>query len=425
MSQEMSTTDDSKYTKKSARTVATRLQWSTRLNIALAAAICYVLWSCRWSPPGNYGGDDGAGLDSKSSTAPQEDEIVSSKSVWAQEVSAVLRTDRSHLTALTRSGAGNGVDLPAFLSLFGLSATVDWPPQVKRVVIDVGWQYVSEFEGREGSNPFARGFGPAPDRLLIGFEANPKTWRAASAVKESELGRMKCTPSSGCVLVLPLAVSPGGKPLSFNAASESADTGGCDSLLAMTPPALSLLSPGDWPCIVSNGWCSYMGNLHREAMKRCMSVGIRGTWWTPFGEFLTDMHAALNCIRDHRKTSAEQLRGVDRGDVGQHIVVPSIELGELLAYIPQNVDVSLVKVDAQGADLIVLRTMGKEGKSRVGKIQIEVQDLKETDRLRMYAGGATRKKASKEITSWGFVEERCVLQNCAVGEMNCVFRRNA
>ena len=166
-----------------------------------------------------------------------------------------------------------------------------------------------------------------------------------------------------------------------------------------------------------------MGNLHREAMRRCLPAGVRGTWWTPFGEFLTDMNAALTCIRDHRKKSAERLRGDGKANsaVGQRIVVPSIELGTLLAYLPQQVDVSLVKVDAQGADLMVLRTMGVAGNARVGKIQIEVQDLKKTDRLRMYAGGATREEASKEITSWGFVEERCELQNCAVGEMNCVY----
>jgi hypothetical protein len=92
----------------------------------------------------------------------------------------------------------------------------------------------------------------------------------------------------------------------------------------------------------------------------------------------------------------------------------------LLNWIPAAVVVDLVKVDAQGADLMILRTMGP-AKRRVRNLQIEVQDLQPSDRLRMYENGANRKESSAEITGWGFTEKVCKMQNCAVGEMNCLF----
>ena len=119
------------------------------------------------------------------------------------------------------------------------------------------------------------------------------------------------------------------------------------------------------------------------------------------------------CIRDHDTGQAA-------GSAGQAIVIPTITLGTLLNWIPAAVVVDLVKVDAQGADLMILRTMGP-AKKRVRNLQIEVQDLQPSDRLRMYENGANRKESSAEITGWGFTEKVCKMQNCAVGEMNCLF----
>ena len=112
---------ENKYTKLPARVVAAQLQWSVRLNAVLALTLGYALWSCWFSPlPAADPKRPGAG-----SIAAAGD-VVMSDSVWAKEVSAVLRTDRDHLTALLNTGGG-GVDLHYalfFILVINLQSTI-------------------------------------------------------------------------------------------------------------------------------------------------------------------------------------------------------------------------------------------------------------------------------------------------------------
>ena len=401
--------NDDKYQKNQIQKKKQRiLKYHKYFHILSILIIFYLVFISTCSIPDNLH----ASLPSSSSSSTSDS--------WLSKVSKKINVNTTYLKQITT----DGIDIETFLTLFGFKKT-SIPNQIERVVIDIGWQTIGEFEGRPGSNPFAKGYDPAPDRLLIGFEANPKTWTEAEAVKESDHGQMKCDRDFGCVIVLPLAVASGGKPLQFNAASATSDTTGCDSILSMASPKLSIWSLGDWPCYLSNDLCAYMGTLHSEGLRRCKQKipPVRGTFWTPLGEFLGDMKAALTCIKDHEKDNGNNYNL--RSSTSKNIVtVPSIEARQLIEFIPKNLEISLLKVDAQGADLLILKTMGKQ-RERVKKIQIEVQDLEPTDRLIMYEGGATHIQATKELASWGFVEKRCELQSCAIGEMNCIYENEA
>eukprot|EP00927_Polykrikos_kofoidii_P047764 TRINITY_DN42044_c0_g1_i1.p1 TRINITY_DN42044_c0_g1~~TRINITY_DN42044_c0_g1_i1.p1 ORF type:complete len:728 (-),score=84.54 TRINITY_DN42044_c0_g1_i1:38-2221(-) len=100
--------------------------------------------------------------------------------------------------------------------------------------------------------------------------------------------------------------------------------------------------------------------------------------------------------------------------------VPVLSLAELLRRLP--VPVQHLKIDAQGADLEVLRS-GDSELHRVREVAIEVQDLPRGDWRRLYPDGHTKADATAFLESRGFVLHHCVDNNKALVEEDCIFQR--
>lgn len=318
--------------------------------------------------------------------------------VWAAKIAEVLGT---------RPALPPVANATALFANFGLVHAA-LPRTIRRVVIDVGWQFRSEFENRGQ-------YGPAPDRLLIGFEANCMTWGAAHAVKTGG-GKLQCNPKEGCIVVLPLAVAQGGRTVSFNTGDSNPDTTGCDSVLSVNRLPLRWWSPGDWPCFVQNGLCALVGTLHDQAFERCQRIAPNKVWSRPIlgGDFIISLNSALVCMSAHKSDVTRQ----------STMAVPSVELADVLEWLPDWLpQVQLVKVDAQGADLLVVQTIGLQQAHRVAKVQVELQDLPANDPLRMYSGSNTRDEFKQHLGHLGFKETYCKFQNCAMAEANCFYER--
>jgi len=105
------------------------------------------------------------------------------------------------------------------------------------------------------------------------------------------------------------------------------------------------------------------------------------------------------------------------------VEVPVFTLEELLLLIPSHIDVPLVKVDAQGADLTVVLSAGPLI-SRVGRFMLEMQNLPFGHQDLLYVGQQTGRDVDNTLRVAGFSFERCWDENPALQEKNCVYARN-
>ena len=144
-----------KANSKPSHSISEKLDWSKRLNVLLLIALFFTVFLRPWLSNGGLG-QQAVLVTGGPGTPPTATPSISGSSTWATKVSSVLQTDPDVLaalaSALASSGPG-GLEFPdintpkftAFLALFGLNQTL--PPQIKRVVVDIGWQRMGEYDG--------------------------------------------------------------------------------------------------------------------------------------------------------------------------------------------------------------------------------------------------------------------------------------
>lgn len=101
-------------------------------------------------------------------------------------------------------------------------------------------------------------------------------------------------------------------------------------------------------------------------------------------------------------------------------VVLVVTLAEVLRRLG-SLSVELLKIDAQGLDLEVIRSGGHYFAEKVEHVQIEVQDVAAGSEKLLYAGMHTQQVAATALDQLGFT-----LRNCSVGtpelrERDCLF----
>ena len=87
------------------------------------------------------------------------------------------------------------------------------------------------------------------------------------------------------------------------------------------------------------------------------------------------------------------------------LVVPTIRLDTFLDLM-EIPEVHFLKIDAQGADLAVIRSLGSRIK-HVGKISLEVQ----INPVPLYAGGSQKEEVQEYMSAAGFSLQTCEKQS--------------
>lgn len=109
---------------------------------------------------------------------------------------------------------------------------------------------------------------------------------------------------------------------------------------------------------------------------------------------------------------------------GAGFLVPSLPLAELLAALPQHLELSLLKVDAQGLDLQVALSAGPALR-RFRALSLEVQEeLAEDPRIRTtmrYVGQPTKGEVVAALAREGFRLLNCQMNSDEIGEQDCDF----
>jgi hypothetical protein len=102
--------------------------------------------------------------------------------------------------------------------------------------------------------------------------------------------------------------------------------------------------------------------------------------------------------------------------------VSVLRLDTILRLIPPSINIELLKVDAQGVDLAVVQSAGKE-LSRIGTLIVEVQ---ETSANLLYKDqqGAAVTRAWIEGNGFQYDSEFSYMENADVAEANYVFRQS-
>jgi len=103
--------------------------------------------------------------------------------------------------------------------------------------------------------------------------------------------------------------------------------------------------------------------------------------------------------------------------------VSIITLEEVLKLLPKHVRIPLVKVDAQGSDLLVVKSASAHI-SRIERIQVECQDLPVNHERMVYVGQPTKQDFVEFFANKGFVLERCWDNQPVFREENCIFARS-
>mmetsp|Transcript_17764 Transcript_17764/g.41204 ORF Transcript_17764/g.41204 Transcript_17764/m.41204 type:complete len:391 (+) Transcript_17764:191-1363(+) len=144
--------------------------------------------------------------------------------------------------------------------------------------------------------------------------------------------------------------------------------------------------------------------------------------WLDFHFFTNNLQTPMSSLLPLTEGMVDRLFGLG-GDIHKVVLqVPGITLKEVLDRIPDSVEIPLLKVDAQGADLSVVRSAGPSIR-RVGRIQVECQDLPHGHRLLVYEGAHTKADMVEYMQSHGYVAERCWYNTVWCQEQNCIFAR--
>lgn len=106
--------------------------------------------------------------------------------------------------------------------------------------------------------------------------------------------------------------------------------------------------------------------------------------------------------------------------------VCTISLARVIDLIPDHLAIELLKVDAQGFDLEVVKSAG-ERLHRIDKIIIEAQDETADGRNMLSRAGVTRQAATEWLNRNGYVMdlEHSYLENEAIMEWNLAFNRKS
>lgn len=148
-------------------------------------------------------------------------------------------------------------------------------------------------------------------------------------------------------------------------------------------------------------------SLHRSHFDMCNSL-------MPLGDGMA--HAAHHGFS---KFVAECMTPSKLGPVEVQVV----SLASILRILPTGMQVSFLKVDAQGGDLAVLRSAG-EDLHRVRRLQVEVQDLPHGDPRMLYGVAQPNKQDVIDyLAQHGFVLDFCSPNTEEVKEENCLFVR--
>ena len=122
-------------------------------------------------------------------------------------------------------------------------------------------------------------------------------------------------------------------------------------------------------------------------------------------EFYLNAFAAASSLLPFDSAGLVRWRGGEVLKVERKLVVPTIRLDTFLELmgIPE---VRFLKIDAQGADLAVIRSLGSRIK-HVGKISLEVQ----INPVPLYAGGSQKEEVQHYMRAAGFSLETCEKQS--------------
>ena len=106
--------------------------------------------------------------------------------------------------------------------------------------------------------------------------------------------------------------------------------------------------------------------------------------------------------------------------------VPVLPLSRVISLLPAALHVPLIKIDAQGLELQVLRSVGEALRTRVHHVCLEVQALNANQsRMMLVRGQPTREQVDEAMNASGFEVVGCEWQNRAIREQNCVYSNRA
>jgi len=140
----------------------------------------------------------------------------------------------------------------------------------------------------------------------------------------------------------------------------------------------------------------------------------------PFNFFLPNLHTPLSSLYELAPGMKERMLKLG-GKLGvEKISVHAVTLEEILQRLPPHLTVSLLKIDAQGADLSVVLSAGSH-LGRIKRIQLECQDLPIGHEDLVYAGMPTKGEIVDELRRRHFMLERCWDNTPWSKEQNCMF----
>ena len=286
------------------------------------------------------------------------------------------------------------VQLP--LERYGVPGEVDeqgvfkmvLPPEITRVYFEVGLF----------SNPlYCELPASQPDTFVFAWEANEASWA---------LHHDKCLAASGGKYVaLPFAAADSEAPLVWNSAAAqdpcASVAGGAG---AGSPP---------------EGW---IADPVRRAMKRCLDIEALGApmllWDTPLShdKMVAQVPAMIG--------ACGACKGGHAPGVNRRVRVPVLPFEAILLALPQHIEVEMVKIDAQGADLSVLLS-ARSQVHRIREVLLEAQDLPVNDPDMLYGGPLVSNVQGivQKMQELGFTSHTKEVNNCACAEYNLHFYR--
>jgi FkbM family methyltransferase len=124
-----------------------------------------------------------------------------------------------------------------------------------------------------------------------------------------------------------------------------------------------------------------------------------------YADFYLNAFAAASSLLPFDSAGLVRWRGGKVLKVERKLVVPTIRLDTFLDLM-KTPEVHFLKIDAQGADLAVVRSLGRRIKD-VRKISLEVQ----INPVPLYAGGSNKDDIQRYMRAAGFSLETCEKQS--------------
>jgi FkbM family methyltransferase len=199
-----------------------------------------------------------------------------------------------------------------------------------------------------------------PNSLLIGFEPQPPVFRKM----------IRKFPKKNQLMAIPAAITPSAQFVDMNIAEHT----GCSSMMNMNP------------------------RLTKFAHKQQKNAP--------------------------RKSAVIQLRTIEFCTrKAETIKVPSFPLRDILKRIPQKMNISILSTDAQGYDLFVVSTIGKEQAKRLPLLVVECQDLTPGHTMMLVDGAPNCMELKKCIQqNFPHVLHFCWDNAPKARELNCLYR---